>query len=255
MRSPMAGWRFLTTRPVGSTGQDAGSMSVPAHRSSACTRSLNARRSRRSQCGRQPTPRCGPKAWQRWAWRPTSMRGPHSTALQSSRPRARGRVSRSGGGPGSRVSLRRSLAAMRWWRRGQGPRHARTAGCSRCAASNRYADSTRPRTTMNDDASRDSADRAAALDIGRSYIVQAPAGSGKTELLIQRYLALLARVERPEAIVAMTFTRKAAGEIRERIITALREAEAPLRSEPSRERTLQLARAVLQRDAALGWDL
>ena len=102
----------------------------------------------------------------------------------------------------------------------------------------------------------DGAAREAALDVTRSFIVQAPAGSGKTELLIQRFLALLARVERPEAIVAMTFTRKAAGEIRERIIEALREAAGGAPPEqPHRALTWRLARAVLERDAALGWEL
>src|SRR6476661_6070820 len=102
----------------------------------------------------------------------------------------------------------------------------------------------------------DRAAREAALDVARSFIVQAPAGSGKTELLIQRFLALLARVERPEAIVAMTFTRKAAGEIRERIVRALRDAAGGAASEQAhRALTWRLARAVLERDAALGWEL
>ena len=105
------------------------------------------------------------------------------------------------------------------------------------------------RTTSDDDA------RAAALDVSRSFIVEAPAGSGKTELLLQRFLALLARVERPEAIIGMTFTRKAAGEIRDRILVALRGAEDESPAEPHLALTWRLARAALQHDAALGWNL
>src|SRR5260370_11616062 len=67
----------------------------------------------------------------------------------------------------------------------------------------------------------DSAARERALDTPTSFIVQAPAGSGKTELLIQRYLKLLAMVDSPEAIVAITFTRKADGDMRERFFEAL----------------------------------
>jgi ATP-dependent helicase/nuclease subunit A len=105
-------------------------------------------------------------------------------------------------------------------------------------------------------ATSDDAERSAALDVSRSFVVQAPAGSGKTELLIQRYLVLLSRVERPEAIVAMTFTRKAAGEIRERIVSALRSAKAGAApAEAHAALTWRLARAVLQRDAALEWNL
>ncbi len=102
----------------------------------------------------------------------------------------------------------------------------------------------------------DSQARARALDTSTSFIVQAPAGSGKTELLIQRFLKLLATVDSPEAIVAITFTRKAAGEMRARVLEALRKAEGNSVVEEDHQRlTQEIARQVLERDRALGWNL
>jgi len=98
--------------------------------------------------------------------------------------------------------------------------------------------------------------RERALDPSRSFIVQAPAGSGKTELLIQRYLALLGGVERPEEIAAITFTIKAAAEMRQRVFAALRSARhEPRPNAPHEARTWDLAGAALDRNDALGWKL
>jgi ATP-dependent exoDNAse (exonuclease V) beta subunit len=99
----------------------------------------------------------------------------------------------------------------------------------------------------------DQAVRDDALDISRSFIVRAPAGSGKTRLLIQRYLALLANVDEPEEIVAITFTRKAAAEMRERVLAAFATAGSEIAT--SDETTRRLAIAALERDSARGWQL
>ena len=101
----------------------------------------------------------------------------------------------------------------------------------------------------------DQAARDSALDITRSWLVQAPAGSGKTGLLAQRVLALLAVVDAPEQILAITFTRKAAAEMRERVLDALAAADGPRPDAVFKRRTWELARAALARDAAQGWRL
>ncbi len=101
----------------------------------------------------------------------------------------------------------------------------------------------------------DAAERLTATDPRRSFIVQAPAGSGKTELLIQRFLALLGTVQRPDEILAITFTRKAAAEMRSRLLDALERARQPEPEAAHQRRTWQLARAVLDRDRQFHWRL
>ncbi len=103
-------------------------------------------------------------------------------------------------------------------------------------------------------------ERERALDVRQSWIVEAPAGSGKTGLLIQRYLKLLAdeSVEQPEQVLAITFTVKATGEMRERVVEQLEEAargDVLNNDSAFAHETRRLAEAVLQRDALLGWKL
>ncbi len=98
--------------------------------------------------------------------------------------------------------------------------------------------------------------RVATLNPHKSFAVSAPAGSGKTGLLTQRMLTLLAYCEQPEEILAITFTRKAAGEMQDRIIHALwQAAEQPQPQDPHALRTWQLAHKVLERDRELQWNL
>ena len=65
--------------------------------------------------------------------------------------------------------------------------------------------------------------REEATDPTRSIVLQAPAGSGKTTVLPARFMRLLASVDAPEEILAVTFTRKAAAAMRARIVEALGE--------------------------------
>lgn len=102
----------------------------------------------------------------------------------------------------------------------------------------------------------DLAQRREAIRPDGSFLVQAPAGSGKTELLIQRYLRLLAVVEAPEEIVAITFTRKAAAEMRGRIIQALeRISDNDVPADAAAQQTFDLAAAAMARNRERDWRL
>ncbi len=103
---------------------------------------------------------------------------------------------------------------------------------------------------------QDQHQRELALNPAASFIVQAPAGSGKTELLIQRYLTLLSSVSKPEEILSITFTKKAAHEMRQRVIHAIKSAQnEPEPASPHAKKTWLIAKKALERDAALNWQI
>ncbi len=104
----------------------------------------------------------------------------------------------------------------------------------------------------------DADQREQALNIRASWAVEAPAGSGKTGLLLQRYLKLLAdeSVEEPEEVLAMTFTVKATAELRDRVLQQLEGAHRSSGPSDDFERaTRPLALAVLERNAKMDWRL
>jgi len=102
----------------------------------------------------------------------------------------------------------------------------------------------------------DQVQREHALDPTRSVVVQAPAGSGKTDLLTRRFLRLLASVDDPAHVVAITFTKAAAAEMRNRILGELEKAAAAPASPSTDEFSMEaLAHRALERSRRLGWNL
>jgi len=99
----------------------------------------------------------------------------------------------------------------------------------------------------------DEAARRAALDPRRSILLQAPAGSGKTGVLVRRYLRLLCTVDEPGEVLAITFTRKAAAEMHARVLASLRGERRS--AEAQTEEVRELAAAALRHAAARGWQL
>src|SRR4051812_36416464 len=73
----------------------------------------------------------------------------------------------------------------------------------------------------------DAGERARTLDPGRSFMAKARAGPGKTELLVQLSLRLRKTVDCREEILAITFTRKAAAEMKRRVLEDLPAHMAP----------------------------
>ena len=85
----------------------------------------------------------------------------------------------------------------------------------------------------------DASARAYAVDPAQNVILEASAGTGKTRVLVERYVNLLRAGVEPDHILAITFTRKAAAEMRQRIVDRLKEASRLSEFDAARWRDLK----------------
>ena len=85
----------------------------------------------------------------------------------------------------------------------------------------------------------DQAARAFAVDPANDVVLEASAGTGKTRVLVARYVRLIEAGVDPRHILAMTFTRKAAAEMRDRVLALLRRRAQEGALPPDRWRDLR----------------
>ena len=102
----------------------------------------------------------------------------------------------------------------------------------------------------------DSQQRQEALDISQSFLIKAPAGSGKTGLLTNRTLVALSVANTLDEVVGMTFTNKAAQEMKNRIGQSIQRAKNGYVPQNDYEaENLKLAQAALANSEKHGWGL
>ena len=77
------------------------------------------------------------------------------------------------------------------------------------------------------------------MDPRRNVVLEASAGTGKTSVLVTRYLNLLRAGIDPLHVLAITFTRQAAAEMRERIVEELKQDAGRSRAGEARWRELR----------------
>ncbi len=97
-----------------------------------------------------------------------------------------------------------------------------------------------------DPAPPDQAARDFAVDPRHHVVLEASAGTGKTRVLVDRYVRLIETGVDPRHILAMTFTRKAAAEMRERVLETLRRRAAENAAAAARWRALAARVADIQ---------